>query len=314
MGARKRDSLAAVSSSESQMTFTRFMQLFPDNRACLDYLRDKFYPEGSDCPMCGKATKFHAVKGRSAYACQYCRGQVYPTAGTIFHKSTTSLQLWFWAIFLLSSTRCGISAKQLEREIGVSYPTAHRMFKQIRSLLSDANEPPLSGDVEMDETLIGGKPRLGQVKDRYEGRMWAERKAKVFGMKQRGGQVRAFVVPDRTSETLGSHAVKHVLPSSMIFTDEFPLYKGVGKRFAGHKRVNHSAGVYVDGDASTNQIEGFFGLVKTGIRGVYHNVSREYLQNYLDEYSFRFNRRDGRVQIFWAILDRVQKGPGLASS
>ncbi|MDP8975810.1 MAG: transposase [Actinomycetota bacterium] len=124
------------------MTYNRFLQLFPDHAACLDYLKAKFYPDGSECPGCGKTTKFHRVKQRSAYSCQYCRHQVYPTAGTIFHKSSTSLQLWFWAIFLMSSTRCGISAKQLEREIGVTYPTAHRMFKQIRSLLGD-NGPPL---------------------------------------------------------------------------------------------------------------------------------------------------------------------------
>lgn len=306
MAARKRDSLAASNSSDSQMTYSKFMQMFPDNRACLDYLRDKFYPEGSECPKCGKASKFHAIKGRSAYACQYCRGQVYPTANTIFHKSSTSLQLWFWAIYLLSSTRCGISAKQLEREIGVTYPTAHRMFKQIRYLLSDAGEPPLSGEVEMDESFFGGKPRIGDIKSKQDARNWTEKKAKVFAMKQRGGQVRAFVVPDRKAATLGEHALKHVLPESMIFTDEFPLYKGVGKKFAGHHRVNHSAGVYVDGNASTNQIEGFFGFVKNGIRGVYHAVSKQYLQNYLDEYTFRYNRRDG-VPIFWAILDRVQK-------
>jgi transposase-like protein len=137
--------------------------------------------------------------------------------------------------------------------------------------------------------------------------MWAEKKAKVFAMVERGGRVRARVVPDRTSETLGNHAYTHVLPKSIVFTDEFPLYIGVGRHFAGHHRVNHSAKVYVDGNAHTNSIEGFFGLVKNGIQGVYHAVSAEYLQSYLNEYSFRYNRRDGRQPIFWAILDRVQK-------
>src|SRR5919109_1247317 len=137
MAARKRDSVERSASSESQMTYSRFLELFPDNDACLAYLKDRFYPDGTECPNCAKASKFHRIKGRSAYSCQYCGHHVYPTAGTIFHKSTTSLQLWFWAIFLMSSTRCGISAKQLEREIGVTYPTAHRMFKQIRTLLSD---------------------------------------------------------------------------------------------------------------------------------------------------------------------------------
>src|SRR5690349_15485183 len=134
MSARDRNSEQRSKSSESRMTYGEFLRMFPTNESCLDYLRDRFYPAGTTCPSCGKPTKFHRIKGRSAYACQYCRHQVYPTAGTIFHKSTTSLQLWFWAIYLVSSTRCGISAKQLEREIGVSYPTAHRMFKQIRSL------------------------------------------------------------------------------------------------------------------------------------------------------------------------------------
>src|SRR3954447_13817577 len=161
MAARKRNSVAPAPSTESQMTYSRFMELFPSNDACLDYLKQRFYPDGSDCPKCGKKTKFHRITSRAAYSCQYCGHQVYPTAGTIFHKSTTSLQLWFWAIFLMSSTRCGISAKQLEREIGVTYKTAHRMFKLIRTLLGQ-DETPLSGKVEMDETGYGGKPRASE--------------------------------------------------------------------------------------------------------------------------------------------------------
>src|SRR3954463_6416593 len=159
MAARKRNSVAKSKSSESQMTYSEFLRLFPDNDACLEYLRGKFFPDGSECPGCGKTTKFFRIKSRAAYSCMYCRKQVYPTAGTIFHKSTVSLQLWFFAIYLMSSTRCGISAKQLEREIGVTYKTAHRMFKQIRTLLSDESTDPLSGDVEVDETAHGGRPR-----------------------------------------------------------------------------------------------------------------------------------------------------------
>lgn len=159
MAARKRDSLEPVASSDSQLTYTRFMQRFPDHDACLEYLRERFHPNGSKCPGCGRATKFHRIKSRAAYSCQFCGHQVYPTAGTIFHKSTTNLQMWFWAIFLMSSTRCGISAKQLEREIGVSYPTAHRMFRQIRTLLSQEGEPLLTGNVEVDETAGGGRIR-----------------------------------------------------------------------------------------------------------------------------------------------------------
>jgi hypothetical protein len=155
MAARSRDSVLPSASSESQMTYSQFIERFPDNDACLEYLKERFFADRSECPKCGKASKFHRIKGRSAYSCQYCGNHVYPTAGTIFHKTTVSLQLWFYAIYLMSSTRCGISAKQLEREIGVTYKTAHRMFKQIRTLLSVGDEGPLSGKVEADETLHG---------------------------------------------------------------------------------------------------------------------------------------------------------------
>ena len=133
----------ASGSRESRMTYGEFLRMFPSNQACLDYLRDQFYPAGSECPSCGKGTKFHHVNGRSAYACQYCRYQVYPTARTIFSKSSTSLQLWFYAIYLMSSTRCGISAKQLEREVGGTYKTARRICTRIRSMFDEDRNDPL---------------------------------------------------------------------------------------------------------------------------------------------------------------------------
>lgn len=311
MAARNRNSVARSKSSESQMTYTQFLQRFPDNDACLEYLKEKYYADGTECPGCGKKTKFFRIKSRAAYSCMYCRKQVYPTAGTIFHKSTLSLQLWFFAIYLMSSTRCGISAKQLEREIGVTYKTAHRMFKQIRTLLSDEGDTQLAGKVEVDETWVGGKQRqtdsrrhLGHVKKTY--------RPTVVGMVERGGRVRARVVSDRGSITLSRTVREHVLPSSMLYTDEWRAYERVGRSYLAHKRIKHLAKVYVDGDTHTQTVEGFFGLFKNGVRGVYHSISTTYLQDYLNEYTFRYNRRDGREPMFWAILDRVQR-PALAS-
>lgn len=299
------------------MTYSQFIERFPDNEACLEYLKNRFFADGSECPKCGRASRFHRIKGRSAYSCQYCGNHVYPTAGTIFHKSTVSLQLWFYSIYLMSSTRCGISAKQLEREIGVTYKTAHRMFKQIRTLLSEDDDEPLSGEVEADETAVGGKPRRGDiVKMQREGETdlsaaggrWRQRKKiTVFAMVERKGRVRASVVPNRSRESLQSELAKHVLPASTIFTDEWPAYHGLDKRYRGHHRIRHSEEIYVDGEIHTQSIEGFFGLVKNGIRGVYHSVSSRYLQSYLNEYAFRYNRRHGREPMFWAILNRVQK-------
>ena len=123
---------------DETMTLSRFLELFPSSDACLDYLKERFHPDGASCPKCEKKTKLHRLKSRPAYSCQYCGHQVYPTSGTIFERSTTSLQLWFWAIYLVSSTRGKIPAKQLQREIGVTYKTAWRMLREIRALLGEA--------------------------------------------------------------------------------------------------------------------------------------------------------------------------------
>ena len=240
MAARQRSSVARTDCSESQMTYSRFLELFPDSDACLDYLKAKFYADGTDCPACGKVTKFHRVTGRQAYACQYCRHQVYPTSDTIFHKSSTSLQLWFWAIFLMSSTRCGISAKQLEREIGVSYPTAHRMF-------GNPNAPLRRQRRSVD----GRRDGRGVLRRHLQGRQGPQgrdRKTTVFGMVERGGRVIAKTVADNSAMSLGFEYRKHVLPAATIFTDEWQGYSDVKRSYRAHHRTNHSTGVYVMGN------------------------------------------------------------------
>jgi transposase len=292
------------------MTYREFMERFPDNDACVQYLKQRFYPDGSECPKCGKATKFHRIRSRAAYGCQFCGHQVYPTAGTIFHKSTTSLQMWFWAIYLMSSTRCGISAKQLERELGVTYKTAWRMFNKIRTLLSDDDSDPMTGAVEMDESYYGpARPRNEQGKQqRGRPRAGDPNKTPIFAMAQRQGRVIAKATENVRWATIFPYISKHVLPSAVVYTDEYMLYRPLERHgYRDHRRIYHAQKVYVMGDTHTQTIEGFFGLFKNGVRGVYHSVSRKHLQGYLDEYTFRYNRRDGREPIFWAILDRVQK-------
>jgi len=313
MAARSRDSVERSASSESTMTYSRFLELFPDNEACLVYLKEKHYADGTECPKCGKASKFHRIRGRSAFSCQFCGHHVYPTAGTIFHKSTVSLQLWFFAIYLMSSTRCGISAKQLEREIGVTYKTAHRMFKQIRTLLSDDGDEPLSGDVEVDESSHGGKPRARVTRNRL-GHLRRSYQPTIVAMVERRGRVRPRVAPDRGMRTLKRVVNTHVLPRSVLYTDELAAYVKIATRYAGHHRIRHADRIYADGDTHTQTIEGFFGLFKNGVRGVYHSVSPEYLQNYLDEYAFRYNRRRSAKPMFWMMLERVEKQPRAALS
>jgi transposase-like protein len=295
------------------MTYTEFMRLFPDNTACLDYLRDKFYPAGSECPKCKRESKFHRIRGRSAYSCQFCGHHVYPTAGTIFEKSTVNLHLWFYAIFLMSSTRCGMAAKQLEREIGVTYKTAHRMFKLIRSMLGDGDEDDmLGGEVEADETYIGGRRRGGRGIRGGLGRPGEGDpiKTPVVAMVERGGRVRARVVPNVSKDTLVPLVRRNVSLDSTLYTDEWPSYGPLGEDYT-HRRISHSLKVYVRGDIHTNTVEGYFGLIKGGLNGVYRGaVRRRWLQTYLDEYSFRYNHRHtvNSRPMFWNFLDQVTGG------
>ena len=223
-------------------------------------------------------------------------------AGTIFEKSSTSLRLWFYAMYLMSATRCGISAKQIQRETGVTYKTAWRMFKQIRTLMSE-NISLEGSSVEMDETYVGGHRRNGK-RGRAAGP--AGEKAPVIGAVERGGKVIALVSDNVTKETLHGIAKKYVLPDSIVYTDSFSGYNGLEKvNGYQHRRINHAAGIYVMGDIHTNTIEGFWSLVKRGIGGVYHSVSKKYLQTYLNEYSFRYNRRNEGQPMFTSLLGKV---------
>jgi transposase len=160
-----RNNPVRAKSSDSRVSFMEFTAEFPDDAACLEHLwRSRYAEDGqhAECPKCEKVRSFkryETTTRRQSWTCTACGHHVHPTAGTIFHKSSTSLRLWFYAIYLMSSTRCGISAKQLEREIGVNYKTAHRMLRLIRTELMAQDETPLSGHVEADETFVGGKPR-----------------------------------------------------------------------------------------------------------------------------------------------------------
>ena len=303
-------------SSDSQYSLMEFMREFPDDAACLDWLwRTNYAPDGhtAACPKCKKPRRFHRVNGRPSYDCDTCGFHLHPTAGSIFHKSSTSLNLWFFAIHLVTSTRCGISAKQLERELGVTYKTAWRMLNLIRTKLMAQDDTPLSGDVEVDETAWGGKPRLGEITGEpgadlsSAGGAWRQRKKKtVFAMVERGGRIRADVVPSRKATTLQPHVAKYVLPQSTIFTDEWPSYTGLDGRYR-HHRVRHSEKVYVSGNVHTQTIEGFFSNLKRGIAGTYHSVSSKWLPSYLNEFAWRYNHRHDSRAMFRQLLVRAAR-------
>ena len=187
-------------SSDSRYSLMEFMRDFPDDASCLEWLwRERHAPDGhtAECPKCERQRRFHKVKSRPSWSCDHCGHHLHPTAGTIFNKSSTSLQLWFYAIYLMTSTRCGISAKQLERELGVTYKTAWRMFNKIRNELMADDEEPLSGHVEVDEASVDGKPR-NKARNRAEAAKLRERsRATVLAAVERGGRVKATVLPSR---------------------------------------------------------------------------------------------------------------------
>ena len=278
-------------------TMKNFDQEFPSDDVCLEWIKNHRWPSGIHCLKCQEITKHHRVKNRPCYECDRCGSQVYPTANTIFHKSTTPLRTWFQVIYRMSSTRCGISAKQIQRETGVTYKTAWRMFKQIRTLLGEDIQS-LGNEVEADETYVGGK-RHGTT-----GR-GAEGKTPVFGMAERKGKIIAKVVPDVKKATVLPIVKEKILPQSIIYTDEFPIYDPLPSMGYQHRRIHHATKVYVIGDIHTNTMEGFWSLIKRGISGVYHSVSNKYLQSYLDEYSFRYNHREDETPMFQTVLRQI---------
>ncbi|MFC2044389.1 IS1595 family transposase [Chloroflexota bacterium] len=278
-------------------TTTDFDTEFPTDDACLEWVKNHRWPNGIHCVNCQKVTKHHKVTGRPCYECDYCGHQVYPTADTIFHKSATPLRVWFEVIYRMASTRCGISAKQIQREMGVTYKTAWRMFHQVRSLLGE-DIASLDGEVEVDETYIGGKKKGKRGRG-------AEGKSKVLGAMQRGGKVVAQVVPDVKRHTLVPFMAEKVSRNATLFTDEFPSYDHMARIGYKHRRIDHHSKVYVRGNIHTNSIEGFWSLVKRGISGVYHHVSPQYLQLYLNEYAFRYNHRKAELPMFKIFLSRI---------
>jgi len=282
-----------------KFTLKDFQAMFPDDDTCLDYLRHELYPEVIQCDGCGKGARYYRISTRKVYGCEHCGFQISPTADTIFHKSPTPLTLWFYAIYLMAQTRGGISAKQIERETGVTYKTAWRICKQIRSMLLD-DGVSLSGDVEADESYFGGKATGGK---RGRG---SENKTPVFGVVQRRGQIKAVVVPNVKGKTVTPIIQDAVASGSTIHTDEFKIYNRLTSLGYIHHRIMHSAKIYVSGNVHTNTIDGFWSLIKRGIDGVYHQVSSEYLQSYINEYVFRYNHRNDITPMFLSFLSRVK--------
>lgn len=287
----------------TKFTLKDFQQIFSNDDICLDYIRFKRYPERIDCPKCGKNGLFHHDKGKKSYSCDHCGYQISPTAGTIFHKSPTPLTIWFYVIYLMAQTRGGISAKQIQRETGVTYKCAWRMCKQIRSMLSE-NHDPFTGEVEADEAYFGGEEKNKHASKRTahaQGRS-IKTKTPVFGIANRGGKLEARAVKNVQANIILPIVWANVKQGAQVYTDEYQVYNALPVMGYKHGIVPHADKIYVSGNAHTNSIEGFWSQCKNGIRGVYHAVSAKYLQHYLDEYAFRYNHRNDITPMFLSFL------------
>jgi transposase-like protein len=284
-------------------TIKEFHADFPDDRACLDFIFKTRWPDGGKC-KCGKTDCFYPVQGRRAYACSWCGAQIYPTAGTIFHKSETSLKSWFFAMFLMSSSKNGVAAKELERQLGVTYKTAHRMGHKIRELMQSGGGM-MSGVVEADETFIGGLSKnMHKGKRKVQG-TGGVGKTPVIGVLERGRNVQAKVVTDITSQTLLPNIMENVKKGSTICTDEWCSYNSLRRAGYKHLRVSHGIREFVRKNVHTNSIEGFWSQLKRSINGTFHHVSRQHLQSYVNEFVYRYNLRGSEQPIFHDLSAKV---------
>jgi transposase-like protein len=276
-------------------TIKNLRKEFATDEACLAFLFKARFTD-KKCPSCKKVAKFHAIKSRKRYDCQWCGYSVFPLSGTIFHKSPTPLTDWFYAMFLFANSKNGVSAKEIERQIGVTYKCAWRMAKQIRLLFWQHNLF-LSGTVEADETYVGGR------KSGKRGR-GSENKTAVFGIAKRGGRIKARVVPNVKGKTLQPIINRSVKKNSTVITDELLSYNKVGNNGYAHETIKHAVKEYVRGKIHTNNIEGFWSQLKRSIDGTHHAVSPKHLQSYVDEFVYRYNgRKTG--PLFPAILREV---------
>jgi transposase len=279
-------------------TIDTLHQQFPDDDACLDYMFQRQYGNLPACPKCGVVNpRYYRARGRKCYACNDCGYQLSPLANTIFHKSDTLLTKWFYAIYLFGVGKNGVSAKEIERHLGVTYKTAWRMAKQIR-LMMQQNGSMLSGIVEVDETYIGGK-----AKQEHK----FNNKTAVVGIveKKKGvGQVKAFSTKQADATVTLPFLRASIQPGSTLQTDESRIYSRVKRDFT-HEFVNHSKLEYVRSGVHTNTIEGFWGQLKRSLDGTYHCVSPKYLQFYVNEFVYRYNHR--QVAAFPALLEAAAR-------
>lgn len=275
---------------------------FHDEKAAYKFVEARVWPDGPTCPHCGGVERISAMKGKStrigAYKCYQCRKPFTVKIGTIFESSHVKMNLWLQAIYLMASSKKGISSNQLHRTLGVTLKTAWFMSHRIREAMRAGSLEPMGGEgqiVEADETYFGKREETYMSPQR-KGRPFiksgrAAQKRAVVSLIERGGQVRSFHVKQATKINVAKIVSDNIDHESRLFTDESRLYTAVGKEFAAHETVKHSAKEYVRGEVHSNTIESYFSIFKRGMRGTYQHCAEKHLHRYLAEFDFRHNKR-----------------------
>jgi len=270
------------------MALLEMLQKYGTDEKCREILTKLRWPEGVTCSRC-KERNVCYLESRKQFQCMSCSYQFSVTTGTVFNDTHLPLEKWFAATYLLCEAKKGMSACQVQRTLGISYKTAWYLCHRIRAAMVEADKPMLGGKVEMDETFVGG------VNKGFGKAARLDNKEIVIGIRQRGGDLRFFHARDIKSKTLKKYISENLSEDvEVLFTDDYNSYRSAAENLrkeGRHKTIRHKLKIYVKGDTHTNSIESAFSLLKRGMMGTWHHVSAKHLASYLEEMTFRFNRR-----------------------
>ncbi len=272
--------------SKSTISTFQLFEMFPDAESARLYLESRLWENGAICPACKIGERITTRKG-GFYRCNACKLDFTIRTGTIFERSHVPLHKWLYAMYLLVTSRKGISSMQLAKEIGITQKSAWFVLQRLREACGTKLEM-LKGIVETDETFLGGKELNKHMYKRIKNGV--TEKVAVIGMRERGGNVIAKVLESKGGIAIRSAIQNNVQPGTLIMGDENPSYNALEKQAYRVERVTHSIGEYVRGDVHTNSIESVWAVLKRGLHGVYHHASKKHIGRYVDEFTFRLNQ------------------------